>query len=53
MDTGEHAKPVEDRARAIETKESMLDRGIRSTASQGGQGANWRTSGAPDSDDDH
>lgn len=53
MDTGEHAKPVEDRARAIETKESMLARGIRSTAVQGGEGANWRISGAPTPDDDH
>jgi len=42
MDTGEHAKPVEDRARAIETKETMLARGVRSTAKQGGAGANWR-----------
>ena len=42
MDTGEHAKPVEDRADAIETKETMLARGIRSTAVQGGVGPNWR-----------
>jgi NADH-quinone oxidoreductase subunit I len=42
MDTGMHAKPVEDRADAIETKASMLDRGIRSTAVQGGEGPNWR-----------
>jgi len=42
MDTGEHARPVEDRAVAIETKESMLARGIRSTAVQGGAGPNWR-----------
>lgn len=42
MDTGMHAKPVEDRADAIETKSSMLDRGIRSTAVQGGEGPNWR-----------
>jgi NADH-quinone oxidoreductase subunit I len=42
MDTGEHAKPVEDRAVAIETKESMMARGIRSTATQGGAGPNWR-----------
>ncbi len=45
MDTGEHAKPVEDRANAIETKESMLERGIRSTAVQGGEGPNWRAGG--------
>ncbi len=43
MDTGLHAKPVEDRADAIETKESMLERGIRSTAVQGGEGANWKS----------
>ena len=42
MDTGEHAKPTEDRALAIETKESMMARGIRSTATQGGEGPNWR-----------
>jgi NADH-quinone oxidoreductase subunit I len=42
MDTGEHAKPVEDRADAIETRESMMARGIRSTATQGGEGPNWR-----------
>ena len=45
MDTGEHAKPSEDRAHAIETKESMLARGIRSTATQGGEGPNWRAGG--------
>ena len=42
MDTGEHAPPVEDRADAIETKESMLARGIRSIAHQGGEGPDWR-----------
>jgi NADH-quinone oxidoreductase subunit I len=42
MDTGEHARPVEDRALAIETKESMMGRGVRSIASQGGEGPNWR-----------
>ncbi len=42
MDTGDHAKPVEDRANAIETKESMMNRGIRSIAKQGGEGPNWR-----------
>ena len=42
MDTGDHAKPVEDRANAIETKESMLARGIRSIAVQGGMGPEWR-----------
>ena len=42
MDTGEHAKPVEDRWKAIETKESMMGRGVRSIATQGGEGPNWR-----------
>jgi NADH-quinone oxidoreductase subunit I len=42
MDTGLHAHPVEDRADAIETKQSMLARGIRSTAVQGGEGPDWR-----------
>jgi NADH-quinone oxidoreductase subunit I len=42
MDTGLHAKPVEDRADAIETKESMLARGIPSEAKQGGEGPSWR-----------
>jgi NADH-quinone oxidoreductase subunit I len=45
MDTGEHARPVEDRARAIETKESMMARGIRSIAVQGGEGPDWRDHG--------
>ncbi|MBC7976351.1 MAG: NADH-quinone oxidoreductase subunit I [Myxococcales bacterium] len=52
MDTGEHAKPVEDRARAIETKESMMARGIRSIATQGGEGPNWRSHGVESSKDD-
>jgi NADH-quinone oxidoreductase subunit I len=51
MDTGDHAKPVEDRANAIETKESMLARGIRSIAVQGGEGANWKTGGGSSSHD--
>jgi NADH-quinone oxidoreductase subunit I len=42
MDTGEHARPVEDRADAIETKQSMMARGIKSIAHQGGEGPNWR-----------
>ena len=46
MDTGEHAKPVEDRADAIEDKASMLGRGIRSLAKQGGEGAAWRETAA-------
>jgi NADH-quinone oxidoreductase subunit I len=45
MDTGEHARPVEDRANAIETKESMLARGIPSEAKQGGEGPRWREHG--------
>jgi len=45
MDTGEHAKPVEDRAKAIETRETMLARGISSTAEQGGEGPDWRAEG--------
>jgi len=42
MDTGLHAEPVEERADAIETKESMLARGVKSIAKQGGEGPNWR-----------
>ena len=45
MDTGDHAKPVEDRADAVESLESMLARGIKSTAKQGGEGPNWREGG--------
>ena len=45
MDTGEHAKPVEDRADAVESLQSMLARGIKSSAKQGGEGPNWRGSG--------
>lgn len=45
MDTGMHAKPVEDRANAIETKSSLMGRGIRSIAVQGGEGPNWREPG--------
>jgi NADH-quinone oxidoreductase subunit I len=52
MDTGEHARPVEDRANAIETKESMLRRGIRSAAVQGGEGPEWR-SGEASAPDEH
>jgi NADH-quinone oxidoreductase subunit I len=52
MDTGEHAHPVEERATAIETKESMLARGIRSIAKQGGAGANWRSTQAESSPKD-
>lgn len=42
MDTGMHAGPVEDRGDAIETKESLLKRGVKSIAKQGGAGPNWR-----------
>lgn len=42
MDTGIHATAVEDRGDGIETLESMLGRGIKSTATQGGEGPNWR-----------
>jgi len=42
MDTMEHAHPVEERWQGIENKESLLARGIRSTAKQGGEGPNWR-----------
>ncbi|HUS31440.1 MAG TPA: NADH-quinone oxidoreductase subunit I [Kofleriaceae bacterium] len=45
MDTGDHAKPVEDRADAVESLESMLARGIKSSAKQGGEGPNWREGG--------
>ncbi len=45
MDTGEHAKPTEARVDGIETLDSMLARGIRSTATQGGEGPNWREGG--------
>jgi NADH-quinone oxidoreductase subunit I len=45
MDTGDHAKPVEDRADGIETLETMLARGIKSSAKQGGEGPNWREGG--------
>lgn len=45
MDTGIHAKPVEDRADAVESLESLLSRGIRSTAKQGGEGPDWREGG--------
>ena len=56
MDTGDHAKPVEDRANAIETKASLMGRGVRSIAKQGGSGANWRVgdqAGTPDHGHDH
>ena len=43
MDTGDHAKPVEDRADAVESLETMLARGIKSIAKQGGEGPDWRS----------
>ncbi len=42
MDTLIHAKPVEFRGDAIETKDTLLARGSESTATQGGIGAQWR-----------
>jgi len=42
MDSGEHAKPVYHRGDAIEDRESLLSRGIKSTAVQGGEGPDWR-----------
>jgi NADH-quinone oxidoreductase subunit I len=42
MDSGTHAHPVEERADAIETKDSLLARGAKSIAKQGGEGPNWR-----------
>ena len=50
MDTGEHARPTEERADGIETLETMLARGIKSTAKQGGEGAKWRET-APNTPD--
>jgi hypothetical protein len=45
MDTGIHATAVEERADGIETLDSMLGRGIKSTATQGGEGPRWREHG--------
>jgi NADH-quinone oxidoreductase subunit I len=42
MDTGVHAKPVETRGEGIETKETLLGRGVLSEATQGGAGPSWR-----------
>ena len=39
---GEHAHPVEVRQSAIETKESLMSRGVKSIAKQGGAGPDWR-----------
>jgi NADH-quinone oxidoreductase subunit I len=46
MDTGVHAKPVEFRGEAIETKATLLARGTISIATQGGAGADWRDGGS-------
>ena len=42
MDTGTHARPVYERGDAIEDRESLMSRGIASTAVQGGEGPRWR-----------
>jgi NADH-quinone oxidoreductase subunit I len=42
MDTGIHAPPVEKRADGVMDKEHLLALGIKSTATQGGLGADWR-----------
>jgi len=46
MDSGQHAGPVEDRGNAIENKETLMSRGTRSAAVQGGAGPNWRSNSA-------
>src|SRR5688500_1567116 len=45
MDTGIHAWPVEERGAAVLGKNDLLSRGAPSTATQGGEGADWRTPG--------
>lgn len=48
MDSGTHAKPVEERGRAIMTREKLVavsrenGKDPQSTATQGGEGPNWR-----------
>ncbi len=42
MDTAQHAHPVEERWQAVENKDSLMSRGIVSTAKQGGEGPSWR-----------
>ncbi len=42
MDTGMHAPPVEKRSESIMDKPALLALGKKSTAKQGGEGANWR-----------
>jgi NADH-quinone oxidoreductase subunit I len=49
MDSGMHAKPVEERGDAIMTREKLIavskegGKDPKSTATQGGVGADWRT----------
>ncbi len=43
MDTGLHAPPVEERGDGVWGKEKLLDLGAKSTAVQGGEGADWRS----------
>jgi NADH-quinone oxidoreductase subunit I len=45
MDTLDHAKPVENRARAVLDREELMSLGTASTATQGGVGAFWREKG--------
>jgi NADH-quinone oxidoreductase subunit I len=47
MDTGIHAPPTLRRADAILDKETLLSRGEKSTAAQGGAGAFWRAKTKP------
>src|SRR6266545_24854 len=42
MDTGKHAPPVEERADGVIDKDAMLAMGVRSIATQGGTGPDWR-----------
>ncbi len=44
MDTGVHATAVEHRHESIMDKKSLLKRGSKSVAVQGGSGSNWRDS---------
>ncbi|GAB4564277.1 MAG: hypothetical protein Tsb0020_14300 [Haliangiales bacterium] len=43
MDTGLHAPPVEERGDGVWGKQRLLDLGAKSTAVQGGEGADWRS----------
>ena len=42
MDTGMHARPVEERSQGIMDKSSLLSLGKKSIAKQGGEGPDWR-----------